>query len=392
MLEPIRMTQRLRSTLWAAAGVWAATFTACAANESPDPSVSAGASGGAGGQDAASTGGGGTGGVISVPDASQADDTGFPVCEAVNVQADRLPLTLYVLYDRSASMADGSKWANARQGFEQFVDDPASEDITLGLVFLPREPLLPNEPACSFKNYEQPDVDFGTLPAQAQALLDGIDATTASGAGTPLYPALGGGLNRLIARSNDAAAQGIAENFAILLVTDGKPQAPPTTCSQDPLSTDNIAQLAANGFGKFGIRTFVVGLPGTDQTFANAVAVAGGTGQAIQVSQTDIAESFRQALASIRGEALGCEFPLPPQTPGSEYSVGKVNVTYVSGPPNSQTLKAFKSADCTDPMGWHYDNETNPKTIVLCSALCDAVKADGLAQIQIELGCPTRVK
>jgi hypothetical protein len=379
---------RIPIVLWASVSL---AVLGCSAGESEDVTGTGGAAtGGSSGTGGGETGG--TGGVINVPDASSEDDSGFTVCEAVHEQGDRLPLTLYVMYDRSASMSDGSKWTDASTGFAEFLQDPASSDITMGLVFFPREPLLANEPACSFKNYEEAHVDFGTLPSHAQALLDGLAAATPSGAGTPIYPAIGGALNRLISESNEAKAQGNVENFAVLLVTDGKPQAPPTSCAQDPLDNANIVQLASNGFDKFGIRTFVVALPGTDQVFANGVASAGGTGQAIQVSQTNMAESFRLALASVRGDALGCEFALPPQEVGSEYSTGQVNVTYEKGPPNAETLEAFKSEDCTDAMGWRYDDESAPTTILLCPDLCDQVKADGLAEVVIELGCPTRVK
>ncbi len=74
-----------------------------------------------------------------------------------------------------------------------------------------------------------------------------------------------------------------------------------------------IANLAATGVS-YGIKTFVVGLPGIDQAIANQIAAAGGTDAAILVGSFNVQTEFQTALAKVRGEALPASTRSPPRS------------------------------------------------------------------------------
>ena len=75
----------------------------------------------------------------------------------------------------------------------------------------------------------------------------------------------------------------------------------------------------------FGVKTFVIGLPGVNQTIANQIAMAGGTDAAILVASTNVQTEFQTALAKVRGQALPCEYEIPSAVVG-----GPVDPTFVN--------------------------------------------------------------
>ncbi len=307
---------------------------------------------------------------------------GMPICDEVKAAATPIPLTVYIALDRSSSLS-GSKWDAAKAGLSTFLNDPVSADVSVGLVTFPRQPLL-NKEQCSVENYQTPEVDFGELPGNAAKVTAFLDTVQPNGYGTPLYPALGGTLQRAAL----TMTQKPTENFVVLLVTDGEPATPPATCSGvDALSTDAIGALVHKAYTDFKVKTFVIGLPGIPTEFANTLAQQGGT-QAILINQSlDLSSQFQSALASVRGEGLGCEYPLPPDA--TKYDKDKVNVTYTPGTGAPQDLG--RSAGCKDGLGWDYDNDATPTKILLCGSTCTQVKKDSKAKVDVALGCPTRV-
>lgn len=395
----------MRATRWQLTipfAVGIALVGACSSTGSVTPGDGAsaggttGTTGGAGGTKATGgaagsgivTGGGGTGIGIGGFDGGSSDALAEG-CASISATATRVPLTIYLMMDRSSSMA-GTKWDAAKAGVIGLVNDPGSKDVTVGLSMFPRDMLLPGKPECAFDNYQDALVDFGKLPGNAQKIVDAVNAASPNGYGTPIYPALGGGLTRALAIKQGAPN----ESVVVLLVTDGEPEPPPggpmnPLCGQaDPLDAKAIDGIAATALTMSGgVKTFVVGLPGVNVAFANDLAKAGGTDSAIVISNVDVQKQFQAALAKVRGEGLGCEFPLPPQADGKAYSYDQVNVRYTTGAGMAQDLS--RSPGCKSGMGWDYDDPAKPTKVVLCSSVCDAVKADGLAKIDVVLGCPT---
>ena len=307
-------------------------------------------------------------------------------CAAVKEEATLTPLDLFVMLDKSSSMA-GTKWDGAKKGLKAFLEDPASAGLRVAINFFPRDPDA--TPSCDQPAYKIPKVAFGDLPGNAAPILDYIAKVTPDGFSTPIYPALGGGILGAI----DQVKSKPGDRGAVLLVTDGEPQGPAAMCGTvKPEDPKAIADLAATGF-KFSpsIITFVVGLPGVNVATANTIAAAGGSDKAVLVTDpTNIEKQFADALASVRGHALPCEFPVPSKVAKGEISFGLVNVTYTDGKGVVTTL--LQSPDCAGGSGWHYDNAAAPTKIILCPATCATIRSDFKAKIEILLGCKTLLK
>jgi hypothetical protein len=304
-------------------------------------------------------------------------------CASYQEQAEAKPVNLYIMYDKSSSMA-GNKWTAARAGLGSFVDDPASTGLSVALRFFPRDPDA--VPECDQHAYSDPTVAFAPLPGNAAAIKAAIAAEAPDGFGTPMYPALGGALLEGI----EVAENNPGEVSAVLLVTDGVPEGPEGTCGGvDPEDPAVIADLAAAALAfNPSVTTFVVGLPGVDQAVANEIAMAGGSESAILVGNTNVEAEFREALLAVRGQAVPCEYAVPAKVQNGEYSISTVNIQIT--PSGGEPYLLPQNQNCTGD-GWYYDDPSNPTLILLCPETCAELKQDFGAAILVVLGCATIV-
>jgi hypothetical protein len=364
-MRRVHSTTRSTAAVLSCLGIAVATMGCSAGNED-----GAGAAGGAGGQ------GGGFG------ETAATTSTGTEGCTGISSDAELKDLHLYVMVDASNSMA-GTKWEAAKQGLESFVTAPQSAGLDVALSFFPRP--ADGVPECDQNAYKAPVVDFGLLPANAQALVDAMAARSPDGFSSPMYPALGGA----ILASIELADSFPDDAFAVLLVTDGKPDGPGDDCGGvDPSLPESLATLAQSGANYTPrVPTFVVGLPGIDLTFANLVAEAGGTTEAIVVGTTNTASKFAEALERVRGSAVSCRYVLPLEVANGAVGPDFVNVEVTAGDGSKTTLSY--SEGCASSEGWSFDDPMSPTEIVICSASCDAVSQDFDAKLTIVLGCPT---
>lgn len=358
----------------------AAGPAACAPGVPESSTNGFGAAAGTGGADGGSDGpdlfGDGDSGITDAIDPDAA-------CGKVTKQATSTPLDLYILLDKSSSMV-GDKWTGAQGGLGAFVNDPASTGIFVGLKLFPRPPDA--TPACDQQAYQKPDVPFAALPANAKPITDAMAAAMPDGFDTPIYPALGGALLESI----DLLKKSPGNRAAVLLVTDGQPQMSAPLCAGvNPQDPTVIAGLAATGAAQVPpVVTYVIGLPGVNQAFANQVAAAGGTDAAILVGASDVKGEFEAALAKVRGEALPCEYLLPDEVTAGTYDTSHVNVLYTPGAGNPAVLPQDQA--CAGA-GWKYDDPGKPTKILLCPASCSVVKKDGTGKVDVLLGCKTEI-
>ncbi len=362
------MAERWR-WLWRLAWAVSATYTLGSLAGACAQSGEQHGTGGAGGID---LGQGGAGGLD--PDAA---------CALYEHHAITKPVNLYIMFDKSSSMA-GNKWEAAKQGLIAFVEDPSSAGLSVALRFFPRP--ANTTPACDQQAYATPTVPFSELPAGAPAIVAAVEAETPDGFSTPIYPALGGALLGGI----DVANAKPGEVSAVLLVTDGAPEGPAATCGGvDPEDPQVIADLAATGAAYDPpVLTYVVGLPGVDQSAANLIAQGGGTGTAILVASGDVAQNFADALAMVRGNALPCAYEIPEEVTNGQVALGKVNIE-ITDAGTAETIPL--NPDCDGP-GWHYDDPSMPTSIELCPDTCNQLKSTPDIAIQVVLGCNTLVK
>ena len=385
----MRRTLPTTLLLGAAIGLGVAGLgVACApgSNAAVGSSAGGGGQGGSGGSTGSTTAGFDDGGGFADVSTADALPSADAACAVITEQAQAIPLNLYVMLDKSQSMA-GDKREGAKAGLGAFVGDATFDGVKVALRFFPRDP--DDKPGCDQTLYKQPTVPYGELPGNAKAITDALAAEAPNGFTTPTYVALGGA----ILESLDVQAQHPGEAAAVLLVTDGLPDGPAPLCSGvDPEDPAVIAALAATGFSK-GVHTYVIGLKGVTKGFADPIAKAGGSEGAILVGDVNVAAEFQKALAKIGSQALPCEYKIPAAVgKDAEISFGDVNVLFTPGVDGGVgvTELVAQDPDCGGK-GWRYDDPAKPTRILLCPAFCSALKEDFGAAIQIQLGCATLV-
>lgn len=228
-------------------------------------------------------------------------------------------------------------------------------------------------------NCGNPLVPLGTLTDQPaptdtheEALLDAL-ASRAPGGNTPTSIALDGAIDWAIAYKNTHPT----EEVHVVLMTDGEP----TQCDT---STAGISAFAATGLAS-GVITDVIGIIGVGGGTIDAIAQAGG-GQSFFVSDgADTADQLLAAMIAIKGQGAVCTLGLPQQNLYDPSSVAVVYTPSVGAP--QQLVQVANAAACV-ANGFYYDNNAAPTAVTLCPAMCNTVKSDVGATVNVELGCP----
>jgi len=186
-------------------------------------------------------------------------------------------------------------------------------------------------------------------------------------------------------------------NKFVVLLTDGF-----ETCSTGSIpSLLNTQVPQATGIG---IRTFVIGVPGSEdgRALLSQIAFIGGTPSSAtcthnptpsnvgdchfdMTTSTNFSQDLQNALTKISGTVLSCELDVPTNPNGGGVDPKKVNVT-IDGSlvqPDNQT-----PGDTCSPGadGWQYNS--NQTKIELCGSACTNAKKPN-ATVQVVLGCPT---
>jgi hypothetical protein len=315
-------------------------------------------------------------------------------CYANVSQGEHVPLDLYIMFDQSLSMScptasGGTRWEAVKAALSSFVQDPGASGIGVGIQYFGLGD-IPVLSSCDVAVYVNPDVEIGALPPNAQPIVDSLNrhgpATT-----TSTGPALQGAVQH----AQTWKSQNPGHAVAVILVTDGQPN----SCGDVP-AVVSAAQAAVSG----GIPVYVVGVisPGVtcepaildpnppNQADLDAVAQAGGTGQAFIVDAAQDAEQqFLAKMNQIRGQAqVPCEYQIPPATPDKPFDPHLVNVQYTqSGTPT--IVYAVPDQSACDPAqgGWYFDNPADPKRLLLCPTTCNTVTTVTGLSVQVALGC-----
>ncbi|HKO47780.1 MAG TPA: vWA domain-containing protein [Polyangiaceae bacterium] len=353
---------------------------------------SAAASGGAALVGLPGTGSGSGTGTTPVIDPSAA-------CAKGTASATLSGVNMFVMFDRSSSMTEranqnGTRWALTSSALNAFFASPNAAGLQLALRFFPHDSPSAgcNQDRCDLNACATPLVGLGGLsaaaaPADAQeAALINATARSApgmSGQGTPIFAALGGALQWASAQRQKTPDQ----NSVVVLVTDGQANG----CETD---IGRISALAAKALADDGIRTYAIGLTGSEEADMTRIAVAGGTTKGIFVSDgVNTQQELLDALGAIRGQVLDCDFAMPVAKPGLVVDKTLINVNYTPTGGMSTTLpRVANEAACTTSGGWFYDDPNAPTRITLCKSSCDQVTVDPSASLDILLGCATAIE
>ena len=335
----------------------------------------AASSGASGGASSTSSTGGASGGAPDGAAGGALGDGG--ACAATKAAATLVPVYLIIMFDRSGSMGQLSKWTSCVAGMESFFAAPASNGIFASLQFFRQQN---NE--CAAASYATPAVPVTALP-NAAPFTAALTANSPNG-GTPTLPALQGAVQ--YAKTVKAGLTK-GEKVAVVLVTDGDPN----DCAANP----NNAAAAAAEVGAFAatvaatIPTYVIGV-GPDAANLTAIATGGGTAPPIMVSTTSPAQTttdILKAINQIKASTLGCDYTLPAPPAGKTLDINAVNVVFTPGGGGTPVTLPY-SANCADPTGWHFDSTTAPTKVVMCTGRCSTLQADTTGgKIDIEFGC-----
>lgn len=327
-------------------------------------------------------------------------------------------LTMFVMFDDSGSMADNNKWANASSAMRTFFSDPGTNGMKAWLRLFPSDTPMAGctkagcsaqctqncgacsgmggmcgAPASQFMTAiaacSQPQVPLGALTAatgnadpQERLLLQALAANATLGnqdGGTPMSAALQGVENAAAAYAqanpNDVA------HTVVVLVTDGEPNG----CDEN---IADIAKIAADGLAATTIKTYAIGLQGSQQADMDAIAMAGGT-QAVFIGNAgNTQQDLLDAFGAIQSMNAACDFDVPAPPAGQTLDPALVNVNYTAGNGTTTTFGGVSdAAACGTNASWYY-NATKTH-ITLCDAACTTVKADPGAKMQVLFGCST---
>jgi len=335
-------------------------------------------------------------------------------CGSQSIPAITNPPNLSFIIDRSLSMRDGlagsglSKFENARVALSHVLG-AIGHRVNYGVMIFPGlagvtgceagdelAPVGPGDPPSYARDGKQGPRLVDLLQSLSIAGLDG---------GTPAAPTLTKALTTL------SSLEG--QTF-VILITDGAPNCnaelacPPSACipniegltaggldcstgvncctptAQRPSANlscvDEDATLqAVQALADAGIKTFVVGMPGSEpyENLLDAMARAGGTARAGAPKYYSVADTgaLEQALKGIAASvAISCEIPLDYEPPEPDF----VNV-YFDGKVVAYDAEA----------GWEW---TEDGRIAIRGAACEQLSAGDVLEVQILAGCKTVVK
>ncbi len=356
----------------------------------PDAGLDLG-SGGTGSSSSNSTGGTSTTGV----------DGGltFNGCTGQSLEAEPLPAVIEFLIDTSGSMnwaAPGSektKWADTAQALVEAIDQMPSTTAA-GATFYPR---TDGRRSCYRPDIGVPIGIMADADSEHRtALKDALLPIEPEG-GTPTHPAYLYALD--IIRETEYPGQRY-----LVLLTDGTPTYG-INCSGDgrtPVDSEGLILQAQKAFEE-GIRTFVIGSPGSEGAVEplSRIASVGGTAREDcsdsgprychfdMTQEPDFSQALREALGAILGFTLGCEWEVPAPPAGQELDPDKVNVKFVTGEGEEvEILKAADPESCTT--GWKYSEDR--AFVSLCPETCSQVQADPKGRLDLVFGCETKIQ
>jgi hypothetical protein len=387
----------------------------------PEPSDAGAGTGAAAGSSAASGGqapiglggrtsssGGAAGGDGSAGD----DGTGGKSCGTTRLDAEQPLANVLLVIDKSSSMENQggfseSKWLTLSTALRTAIVETRAR-VSYGLEFFPFAQDPDDEPeTCETPASGGPLVAI-TDTTGADAVLTALDEYQPAG-GTPTAAAL--------ERAGEYFAEGDGAQLTgdkyVLLATDGGPncnaeqRCEADTCTinlegfdcsgnccdpdkdpEGPTSClDEEGTLAAvEALAEAGVKTFVVGIPGTEfyAETLDRIAIAGlapnesGESKYYRVSADGDAEGLTALLVRITsGVIRTCSLQLEEDPP----ALDKINVE-IDGDVIPQ-----QGDD-----GWEIDESTSPATLVLKGETCRVLESEGAASIEVTFGCPTVVQ
>ncbi len=334
------------------------------------------------------------------------NDAGKQNCGASSLQANPRPVNVVIVLDRSASMDTAlsateptTRWQAMREALKTALS--AVEDkVAFGLKLFPD-----SSQDCAVT---QPGLAVNlAVGSSSVADIDQAIAAATPGGGTPIAEAL----KQVDDYFTTGAGANLEGDRVVLLATDGAPncnsavtcdsaacipniehpmvdpsinmcQGDPGQCLDDTRAEQQVKALIAHG-----VKTAVVGIPGTEytqyKTILDKLGTAGGLSNPdpnfdyFPVSAASGVAGLESTLANITANLIvSCRLQLTSEPP----EMGLLNVVI-----DNNTVPQAS----TD--GWSIDASTSPPTVVLSGTTCDYMEQHGAQSVNITYGCPTVV-
>jgi von Willebrand factor type A domain len=365
----------------------ACLVTAAAACSASDAGFSTG-SGGFGSSGSSGSNGGAFFGDASLGDAAEPPPSPDAACGANRTPTAQAPGAVLIVLDRSASMDETPQGAEPRFGEESKwqLATAALKDVVAGLPTGLKVGLsmFPTGFSC---DPPTPQVPIADIVTTRSLILSNLSSNT-NGSTTPTTPALIGADALL------SAAKGVGAR-TILFLSDGQPNG----CGSNVSSVADAVKTAQS----HGIRTFVIGIPGSPDNDFSHLAVLGQTKRApncvdkCQVgfanpvncchyvtSASDFQNTLKTVLTEIAGKIkTDCVYPIPPAAGAADKS--KVNVvTNVGG----KEEIVPQTAESNTSSGWQY-TDGSKTSVLLKGESCKKVVDDPTSKVDILIGCST---
>ncbi len=323
-----------------------------------------------------------------------------------------LPAVLALVVDTSGSMdwppgwapatpddskpAGATKWEITREALAEAVAALPSE-VALGASFYPN--VEQDGAVCLRNDVALPIATLGGRGSLArERWTEALAAVVPVGA-TPTHGAYRFGLSKLSASS-------LAGDKFLLLITDGTPTCDlDCQCTEDNLAVDPLPLVREAAAARAdGIRTFVIGSPGSEQArdVLSRLATEGGTAKTgcsdegpifchfDMTTEPDLASGLSKALAQITSQVRSCSYPIPAPPQGETLDPDLVNVLYTAGGETDGATIAQASSGENCREGWQYASDG--LSVVLCPDTCARAQADAQSRIEILFGCETVVQ
>ena len=322
-------------------------------------------------------------------------------CAGQTAGTEVAPSVLQFLVDTSGSMNQdapgrGSKWVQTRRALLGALDGMPG-DTAVGVVFYPNVP--GNTAMPCFDRRTAVGLEQLDAPQQRQQIRQAFNNQNPEG-GTPTHDAYDYALQEL------QGSSAIGQRF-VVLITDGIPtytlgcdisgrQGNDSEVDSTPLIAAAADAQAA------GVRTFVIGSPGSEGARENLsrMAEAGGTARAgcshngpdychfDMTQQNDLAAGLADALSAIAGLALSCSYDIPAPPRGAILDPNKVNVLFTGAGGEPELIGQSPNGSCSD--GWQYSADQS--RIQLCGATCERVRTSQDGGLSLQFGCTTQVR
>jgi hypothetical protein len=376
---------------------------------------------------------------------------GAESCATFSAAAKQASAAMLFVLDRSASMSQQGKWDTAQLAIVQAIDKDAFDSVWMGMTVFPAS--YSAAPPCLAGLIQNVACGTSILPQVPINLAGVDKTTAAMGTRHQIYDWLVGHSPEVADPSDsspiyDAMKKGydtlrdpnlkVDKRFAIL-ITDGGFSCTSITGRMgysDGLCMDWEYPDAVNKMindnrldGMKPINTFVVGVPGSNShgemqgqyataPYSMRLALStyavngspdtidpacdkaktfsqGGTDPAVPCHfdlSTGAAfnpDALANAIAAIRGKALGCLYSLPDPPPGKTIDLALVNVVVTIGGVKATIPKrATPADDCAKDGCWDYSGTQ----VQLIGKTCADVSVATDAKVDITVGCATIIK